>query len=202
MKIILLKSFYFIGFFFILNISYSQSSFIDNKRYDIESAFIKYNIYGNTKGVEVLKFDTWGLREINKVEVVREVVFYSVKNIQNIQNINILNKEFSYNIDLKNKTGIKTTSSNIVINNQFTKDEILKNNGKLLYHEMVLAKNCEVWKTNNLKIWLWKGIVLKLESKILGKNYIKEAIEIELELLIDSKELIVPFDIKITDHTK
>ena len=180
---------------------YSQKDNSKIKRYDIESAFIKYSISGNTKGEETLKFDYFGSREISKIDATREVVFYSVKNVQKIKTLTIFSDSILYALDLKNKTGVKTISKKYTADNQFTKEEIIKNGGKLVSNERILDKKCEVWKTNNLKIWLWKGIALKIVSNIIGKNYTKEAVELKENIKINNIELAAPVDVKIIDYT-
>ncbi len=198
-------NFFSIAFFFCLislnNSLFSQSQNSDGRRYDIESAFIKYKISGNTKGLESLKFDSFGQREISDLDAIRELVFYSVKNIQKIKTKTILNRDSLIAIDLKNKTGVKTLSKNFVNSNRFTKEEILKNDGKIISTGTVLNKKCDVWKTKNLEIWLWKGIALKLKSNITGKKFTKEATEINENIKIEENEFILPPDIKITDYT-
>jgi len=189
-------------FFLSIGVANSQQEIDIKKRYDIESAFIKYSISGNTKGEETLKFDNFGLREIDKINTVREVVFYSVKNVQKIKILTISVDSILYSIDLKNKTGIKTFSKKYTNNNQFAREEILQNGGKIVSNEKILGKNCEVWKTDNLQIWLWNGIALKIISKITGKNYAKEAVELKENINIDESELAIPVEIKINDYTK
>ncbi len=193
---------FFLAFLFFSTNVYSQTKNDKIKRYNIESAFIKYSISGNTKGEEILKFDDFGKREISKTDVVREVVFYSVKNIQKIKLLNVFKNNFLYAIDLNNKTGIKTISKEYINDNKFTKEDILKNGGILIAKNDILGKNCEVWKTRNLKIWLWKGLALKIKSKIVGKKYEKIATEIKENISILPNELMIPNDIKITDYTK
>jgi len=199
------KKLHIIIFFLILlssGIVYSQKENNPVKRYNIESAFIKYSISGNTKGEEILKFDRFGLREISKITAIREVVFYSVKNVQKIKTITIFNDSIMYAIDLKNKTGVKTVSKKYTNDNQFSEEEIVKNGGKIVSNEEILGKKCQVWKTNNLKIWLWNGIALKIVSNITGKNYTKEAVELKENIKINDIELAVPADVKITDYTR
>lgn len=202
MKIIYLKILVLASILSVHNTAFSQVENIENRRYNIESAIIKYKLSGKTKGTETLKFDDWGKREIYKIKTVRQIVFYSVKNIQKINTLNISKADTLYSIDLNNKTGVKTIFSNITNPNQFSKADILNNNGKLLFKDTILGKNCEVWKTEKLKIWLWQGVALKIESKIIAKHYIKEAIEIQTGVTIDSQEFTVPIDVKLLDYTK
>ena len=197
--------------FISINNVFSQDSEKNKRRYYIESAIINYKISGNTKGEEKIYFDNWGEREAQFTKAVTETTFFGIKNKQEENTLNILDGDISYGIDLKNKTGVKTLNAGITTMSalsqgksprQFGKEMLKKMGGKKIGEEEILGKNCEIWKALGTKIWLWKGIPLKTQSKIMGIERTVEAIELNINTKIDESVFKVPEGIKINDYTK
>ena len=194
----------------IFNIGYSQNNEINKKRYYVESAIIKYKISGNTTGTEDVYFDNWGERETKITKSVTETTFFGIKNKQEENTLNILDGDISYGIDLKKKTGVKTLNAGITTMSAMGngrsprtmgKDMLIQMGGKKIGEEEILGKQCEVWKALGTKLWLWKGIPLKISSNILGIKRTEEAVELKTNIQIDESIFAVPENIKITDYT-
>ena len=195
----------------IINSGYSQNTEFNNKRYYVESGKIKFKISGNTSGTEEIYFDNWGQREVQIIKAVTETSFFGMKNKQEENTMNILDGDISYHIDLKQKTGVKTLNAGITtmaaIGNgksprTMGKEMLEQIGGRKIGEETILGKDCEVWKALGTKLWIWKGITLKISSKIMGIERTSEAVEIKTGIKIDENKFKVPEGIKITDYTQ
>ncbi len=195
----------------IFNLGYAQDNEVNKKRYYVESGIIKYKISGNTKGTEEIYFDKWGEREARIIKAVTETSFFGIKNKQEENTLNILDGDISYGIDLKNKTGVKMLNAGVTTMSEMGngksprtmgKEMLKQMGGKKIGEEEILGKNCEIWKALGTKIWFWKGVPLKISSKMLGIERVTEAVEIKTNVKIDESKFKVPEGIKITDYTE
>jgi hypothetical protein len=180
---------------------------LDLKKYKIKSGIIEYKIEGSTKGTEILYFDDWGLREAKETKT--QMRIFGIKTETNTLNIN--DKDWSYNIDLKEKTGTK--SSNDLMKDIIGKisEEEAEQYGEIMYKELdarkvgnetVLGKNCEVWEIRKLnsKVWIYEQVPLKMEVDMLGKTTYT-ATKFEANASVPSSKFEVPKGIKITELT-
>ena len=190
---------------------FSQTTNKSNKRYYIESAIIKYKYSGNTIGAEEIRFDKWGEREYRRLDAVTTTKFFGIKNVQKENTLNILTGDYSYSIDMGNKTGVKTLNAGVTTISeisgnksprQFGEDMLKQMGGKIIGEEEILGKKCDIWKALGVKVWIWKGIPLKVSSKMLGIKRFSEAIDIKTNVKLDEDLFKVPEGIKITDYSK
>ncbi len=182
---------------------------IQEKYYDIESAHILYKISGNSEGEEELFFDEWGAREVSIRKTKTTSVFYSVKTVQEEHTQRIILYDECYGIDLKKKIGTKTKSNSQPKNTKIkdplrkiTKSLFERNGAKKIGVEKVLGKECDILESTENKIWFWKNIPLKIVSgnKYKSKNTF-EAVEMEIDIPIDSNVFSIPPLIEIFDNT-
>ncbi|PID89472.1 MAG: hypothetical protein CSB01_01785 [Bacteroidia bacterium] len=185
------------------------SDSIQKRYYEIESAHILYKISGNSEGKEELFFDEWGAKEVSIRKTKTTSVFYSVKTVQEEHTQRIILYDESYGIDLKKKIGTKTKSNSQPQNTKI-KDPLRKitqslferNGAKKIGTEIILGKECEVFESAENKIWFWKKIPLKIVSgnKYKSKNTF-EAVEMDIDIPIDSSVFSIPPLIEIFDNT-
>jgi hypothetical protein len=126
----------------------------------------------------------------------------------------ITDKEWSYSIDLLNKTGLKSKnddtedlpSEKILSDDETTfRQMIEKEGGVIIGNETFLGKNCIIAELsekddegNSLKtkMWYYKGIPLKM----INVAYSMEATKFEENIRIPSSRFEVPKDIKMTEY--
>jgi hypothetical protein len=65
--------------------------------------------------------------------------------------------------------------------------------------ETVQGKNCEVWEGMASTIWVWKGIGIKTEVKLLGQKTTWTATKIETNVKVPQEKFKVPNDITFSE---
>lgn len=150
------------------------------KMYDIKSGYIKYkmNIEGMVKFM-TLFFKDYG----NELAISSETEVNGKKEIGHM-----LQKDgYLYTYKEGQRQGLKLKNSDDKMENPFKStivDEkvISKAGGKKIGTEKFAGKECDVYEmtvkeTNNIaKIWLWKGVALKMADK---NSAFMEAVEVE-----------------------
>lgn len=179
---------------------------IDMKKYQIKSGIVEYKISGSQQGTHILYFDNWGLLSSELQEVTTNIMGMSVKS----STLNISDKEWTYSINLDEKTGTKISNKDIqdLLNSIDKKDMeelgrkmMERLGGKKIGNETFLNRNCEVWEISKLKskIWVYKFIPLKTIMNVLGEVTI-EAINIQENVPVSADKFVVPKGIKITEQ--
>ena len=188
--------------FVIINSTYS----FDFKKYEIKSGKVEYKVSGMGEGTQTLYFDDWGTISAEFVSTITKMFGMKVES----KTLNILDKYWSYSIDLKEKNGTKIAKKDIEDLYKSLKEEDMEKLGrkimedldaKQLPNETILGKSCEVWEIPTLssKVWTYKMVPLKTEMNIMGKQVI-EAVSFEENIAIPKDKLQVPKGIKITEE--
>jgi hypothetical protein len=172
---------------------------INAKRYEVESAKVDYQVKSlDGEGSKSLKFDRYGMRE-----VVHEVLRKNGKVIKD--ELTIINGDHSYVIDLLKKKGVDIsgmTKASMQMtapkNGSYSamgKDMLKQMGGQMVGHENFLGKDCEKWNLKmmgNIDMLIWKGVVLKTESKIMGMKMLEKAESIKTGVTLSDAELQIP----------
>ncbi|MDD2450402.1 MAG: hypothetical protein PHU67_00635 [Sulfurovum sp.] len=64
--------------------------------------------------------------------------------------------------------------------------------GKKIGEEKVMGYPCEVWEMMSVKLWLYKGIMLKSEAEIMGIRHTTTATKIDLDIAVSDDDLKLP----------
>ena len=182
------------------------------KRYDVKSAIVHYKLTttGNTigstvegSGNESLYFKDWGAIELLEEEATQTThtkIFGNESTETNsTHTLNKINHSQNYNVDFDRKT--ITLSKNAAIdamqqNNTDVSEagrKMLKNmGGEIIGHDIILGRDCEIWKVIGSKQWMHKGVVLRIETSILGIKTTKEATSAEFNIPVADKYFKLP----------
>lgn len=177
-----------------------QASSPDTKRYEIKSGIVSYNISGggNMMGVKnemsghkTLYFDDYGNIEIQETQESTKMMGHTSKNHTKtkIQNGTI------YAVDFKDKMITKQNMSEMMQGKDMSKvgKEMMEQmGGKKTGKGKVLGFECEIWDYMGSKLWLYKGVLLKIESNIMGIKRTEEATEAKFNVSIPSDKLALP----------
>lgn len=189
----------------IFSIVFTLNLYAGQKRYEIKSGIIQYevkstgNVMGfatNAKGKSTLYFKDWGQLELNKDEITQES--FGGKEIQ--KSMTKLEGNILYSVDYDEKVIIKY-DINSMKNDQkllIADKNFLKNNGgKKIGTEKVLGYKCDIWEIHGQKVWIYKGIPLKMSGEMMGIKTEEYATKATFNTTIPSKNFNLPnFPIK------
>jgi len=182
------------------------------KRYEVKSGIVKYKITIKGKvmgsivtgsGTENLFFKNWGAIELveSKSTKTTKMHFFGKEKInsQNTHTISKLENGKSYSVDFKNATIYLQRDPMMELMKNTNTDagnsgkEMLKAmGGNKVGEERFLGYPCEIWDASGTKQWIYKGVTLKIESKIMGITTIKEAIQAKFNIPVSDSDFKLP----------
>lgn len=204
---------------------YSESIGQELKRYPFKSAIVEYStsVEGSVMGMGVVKsvghkslwIDNYGVNEAELKKERSETTMMGQNSVEEKENLKIIDKDYIYDINLKEQTGTKMSMKDVAELSKAMSDAYVKNNnpstlkefvekngGKWLGQETFLGKSCDVFEFMEIKQWVYKGITLKLEGNIMGMNIKEEAISFVENGPISSEKFAVPKGVEFTEMAK
>lgn len=177
---------------------------VADNRYSMKSGVIEYSITGGgnymgmqttTDGKKTLVFKDWG-----NVELLESTENTKIANQKPEKQHGMMKFENGkiYGVDFDEKViYVFDATNNFLMNDNkaypmFQKDILEKNKAKRLKDEKVLGYSCEVWQMKDSKIWIHKGIALKVVSNSHGVSYKEEATKVEFNKPITKEQLALP----------
>lgn len=174
----------------------------ETKRYEIQSAIIEYvtgssgNMMGiqtKTEGTSKVVFKGWGDVELRE-ERTRSVIMGKEADTHQTTKIDHGNV---YIVDYEQKI-IHQYDPTTLARSQYK--DIAKNAKEMLRsmggaktgNESLLGYDCEIWETQQIKLWLYKGIVLKSVTTIMGLTHTTEATNIQMDVSVSDAALKLP----------
>jgi len=164
--------------------------------YDIEKGMVQYEILGgahltnetnlNIQGTATLRFKKWG--DV-KIEEDKGIVSTSgaIHSVQQIKRLEKYTENSVITVDFENEQLLERKKGKIV--SSYEKEtKGLTHKGQ----EVVAGYTCEVWVGPSIKKCIYKGIVLKQESIVLGVSYAKVAKEAIFDINISEDKCLVP----------
>jgi hypothetical protein len=128
------------------------------------------------------------------------------------ETLQIEDGDWSYNINLKDKTGTKGNTKEMkematamagalamsgdLKDLKSLKDFVEKSGGKMLPNETILGKECTVYELMGTKQWIYKGMVLKA---MMGEKLFMNAVKVEEDVNIPDDKFKIPEGITITE---
>jgi len=150
------------------------------QQYAIKSGYIEYTLTGNTTGTKKIWWDNYG--EKSRTETVSKTVtkMFGMKNVDESHTVDILVKDKYWSANLLEQEGYKGSvpyykESTAFVNGmsekeqeEFANSTIKALGGERLANETFMGRSCDVLKVMGAKIWVYKGLTLKSEAKVLG----------------------------------
>ena len=161
------------------------------KRFALKSGFVSYTLSGNTTGTKSIYWDDFGEKTREEINSVTEVKMFGMKSKEEVHTIMVMDGGKFWMADLKSKTGQKGTSEAYDMGKEMAEelteeeakklgeDIISSLGGEKMGTEKVLGKTCEVIKVMGAKVWIYKGVSLKTEAKMMGVSVNETATEIK-----------------------
>lgn len=160
------------------------------KTYAVKSGYIKYELGGSTTGTRELWWDDYGGKTCETVESTTTTKIFGIKNTDEIHSTTVIVKDKFWVADYIDDNGSNGTvpfykegqeyfgEMSEKEQQEFADDLIASMGGEKLGTESVKGYKCDVIKLLGFKSWIYNGIALKTEGKLMG---------------IETKEIIVEF---------
>ncbi|MGE4510203.1 MAG: hypothetical protein AB7D43_03770 [Sulfurimonadaceae bacterium] len=176
----------------------------DTKRYEVSSGEIEYTIEGggkmigmqtSTSGTKNVVFKDWGNVEVSES---RETTKMSGQQPQSEHTLVKFEDGKVYSVDFEDKViyfhdimggGYDKISQNYT---QYGRDMLEQNGGKRVGSEKLLGYNCEVWEWQGMKMWVYKGVMLKITSNMMGVTHTERATKAKFGVTIPSERFALP----------
>ena len=178
-----------------------------NKRpYSYKTAYIEYELTGNTTGKQTLYIDNWGWNRSETTHSVTKMLGQKTETHQR----NVTIQYDSYQWVPGEKTGTKVHNQwleDLMNDPTFDMEEFGEKTLEALHFEKtgtetVQGKVCDVWKSSfGSTSWVWNDIAVKTEVKLLGTKQVMTATKIEIDASIPGSEFDIPGDVKFTETT-
>lgn len=182
------------------------------KRYNVKSGIVKYTttisgkMLGGTitgSGTESLFFKDYGAVELKEAQSTKTTTmkFFGRKKVETAKEhtMNKLDNGKNYLVDFKTKTITENTDPAMEMMKQTNTDageagkSMLESmGGKKVGNETYKDHNCEVWEFPGGKQWIYKGVMLKLDMKVLGIRTVTEATSIKFNASVPSSNFKLP----------
>lgn len=163
--------------------------------FEIETGMVIYDIKGEAvltpetnltiKGKGKLRFRDWG--DVRLEEENNEVVTTgAIKHKQNVKRFKKYTKDTIITADYENEQLLERKKS--IDDDVVDQTRFLVKTGQ----EEVAGVICDVWEGTGIKKCIYKGIVLKAESKVLGVSYLKVASNVVFDINASEEECKTP----------
>ena len=165
--------------------------------YDVEQGYIEYEILGgaqltnetnlNIQGTSKLRFKNWGntrQEEDHGVVVTKGAINY-------VQEVKRLEKHIDgkvFTVDYTNEQILEHSEGKIIVPSQIKETEGLLHRGQ----DVVAGVLCSMWIGPSIKKCIYKGIVLKQESDVLGVSYVKKATKAIFDINATANQCVLP----------
>jgi hypothetical protein len=170
------------------------------KPYGIKSGIIEYSYSGDKVGKGILYFDDYGLKSAMYTD--------AVERGEKRKGWVLTSGDYQYMWDPERSSeGMKLKNPIIDWINSASEGD-LESFSESMYAKMgmqrsgsetLLGKECKVMKGKMGKALVWNGILMLLDMKMMGYNSHQEAIDIKINLPVESKYFIIPKDIKFSE---
>ncbi len=175
------------------------------KRYEVKSGIIEYktSTEGNVMGFKIegegtkkVVFKDWGAVEV--VEEKKSEDNMGQKSVTH--NLSKFDNGITYTVNFEEKKILKGDQKgmfNTLTNKHDNMAEAGKSmlesmGGKKIGEEEIQSYECEIWEVMGQKIWLYKGLTLRMEVNVMGIKTVEEATKIKLNSPINPEELNLP----------
>jgi hypothetical protein len=188
------------------------------KRYDIRSGKILYEIRGGgdimgmvktkTFGKKRLIFDDFGAREIVELSKVEKETAGGKSKVKKEHTLRYTNGAILYDVSFKRKKIVRMNNPGLAAGvllgggqsmSKAGEAMLRKMGGKKIGSDTVLGHTCDVWSLMGAKQCIYKGVVLKVETDIMGVKSTEVAVKAQFNLSLDKEVFTLP-DYPISDR--
>lgn len=165
---------------FILAFSLSLGAEEKADRVAVKSGHITYELTGSTKGTKTIWWDNYGDKSYEEIKSTSEIKMFGMVNKEEVHTVTIMIGDKFWSANLLDHTGQKGTMPYYDAAQEIAEDmsdaeaKQLEQQlmdalgGEKLGPEIFLNRTCEVMKIMGAKAWVYKGMLLRTEAKIMG----------------------------------
>lgn len=178
------------------------------KTYPVKNCSIKYEFSGDTEGYRELYFTEFGQRMAIYTNFTRANTFYGITTHTTENVIEFLKDGQYYHFDRENQKAYLLTppthmiSKYVHVRNSKGQDyqEYLEEAGAFYKGDVkILDLLCEKWSYKTKDFYLWNGILIRLVSKGLKKNFVMEAVSVNFKEEPEEYNFLFPTDIPVPE---
>ncbi len=171
------------------------------KTYKIKSGYIKYkSLEKHTEGTHEIWWDNYGKNMREVYNTTKTTKFFGKKSVEKRHTVTITKGKYVWAADLEKQTGTQGVNPtyDFVQNNmgqmseseqEQTANSILSSlGGKKEGKGEFMGYTCEITKMWGSKVWMYKGIALKSEGKMLGIKTGEEAVEFKPNIRVSASK--------------
>jgi hypothetical protein len=173
-------------------------------KYPFKTAIVEYKISGNTNGTKTTYIDQHGLKEASYTQSKTKMM--GMETIENTASILIADKVYSIDFEKNTATTLKNPYLEMFANadGDYIKlgEQALTSLGyRKTGQGTVLGKSCDIWEGMN-KAWVWKGLMLKVETKLMGMAFTEEATSVKIDVSVPASKFDIPDNIKVQEMSQ
>jgi hypothetical protein len=177
-----------------------------NWKYPVEQGRILYHYTGNTSGYRELFFRDFGSEQALYTNLERSSTFFSITTTTPENVVEFLKEGKHHHFDLDSKKGLTLDFPIHLLHKYFRipdtqspSEGLLEIGAERMGEEDVNGYLCEKWTYRDRDFWVWQGLLLKMNSSGLNKNFSMEAVEIDFKDKVPDKKFNFPKKIQIMD---
>ena len=184
----------------------SLTTFAQNdqaNKFVLKSGYAEYELTGSITGTKKFWWDNYGNKTRTEIKSTSIIKMFGTTTKEEQHTITITDENTIYSQDLINGTAYKSSNDEYEeMAQEMTEDmtdaeieqmgeDILASlGGERLGTEKVLGKDCEVIKVMMAKVWMYKGIPLKSEAKVMRIETNETAVKFDENISIPSSTFI------------
>ncbi|WP_321298354.1 hypothetical protein [Marinifilum fragile] len=178
-----------------------------SNKFMVRSGYVEMKLDGATKGQRLIWFDDYGKLYKEEVKSETKVKVFGIESSEKKHTLKIVKDGVIYDINQLNHTGTKLETGispeyySALENMSDTQkkeiaDELLEAfGGQRLGTSEFFNRSCEKIKVLGATVWIYKGVVLKSEAKMMGIENHEVALKFDENIKIPSSTFEVPEDI-------
>ena len=184
----------------ILTIFYFTNASADIKRYLVQSGEVQYKITASgsmmgmptkLEGDSYLYFKKYGAVEVTKEKTSQDIMGQKeiTEDLTKIEDDIVYSVDFEDNVIYRQR--IPVNQDEAIFQN--TEEETLKSLGaKKIGTDKIAGFKCTIWELNTVKMCIYKGVPLKIESNVIGLEQTQIAVSAKFNTHIDDNKFMLP----------
>ena len=197
-----------------LMLSYASSAQQKIQQYAVKSGHVEYELSGNTTGTKSIWWDNYGSLSRTETKSISVTKMFGMKTETKTHDILIMNGKQFWSANLIENTGQKgnlpyyqemakmTENMTEAEKQKMGKDLLEGLGGEIIGTENVLGNKCEVVKLMGAKCWVYKGVTLKSDAKMLGIKAMERAVKFDKNISISKSKFTPPSNITYEDQSQ